>query len=78
MLAGLPVAKLSRQRTVCPSRRKCSQRLEPMNPAPPVISSFIFGSEWVSQRTFRYLNANVQILEELGTEARVTHDETVA
>ena len=42
MLAGLPVAKLSRQRTVCPSRRKCSQRLEPMNPAPPVISSFMF------------------------------------
>ena len=49
-----------------------------MNPAPPVISSFIFVSEWVPQRTFRYLNANVQILEELGTEAWVTHDETVA
>ena len=42
MLAGLPVAKLSRQRTVCPSRRKYSQRLEPMKPAPPVISSFMF------------------------------------
>ena len=31
-----PVAKLSRQRTSCPSPNKASHKLEPINPAPPV------------------------------------------
>src|SRR5436190_11914888 len=36
-LTGLPVMKLSRQTTSCPSARKRSHRCEPMKPAPPVM-----------------------------------------
>ena len=35
-----PVAKLSRQRTSCPSPNKASHKLEPINPAPPVTKIF--------------------------------------
>src|SRR5687767_11708582 len=38
MLSGRPVMKLSTHRTWCPSARNCSQRCDPMNPAPPVMS----------------------------------------
>ena len=41
IFSGLPVAKLSRTRTWWPRVRKCWARLEPINPAPPVISIFI-------------------------------------
>src|SRR5262245_32959539 len=38
MLSRLPVRKLSRARTCCPSARNRSHKWDPMNPAPPVIS----------------------------------------
>src|SRR5262245_4733388 len=39
MLSGDPVRKLSMQMTSLPSCRNRSQRCEPMNPAPPVMST---------------------------------------
>src|SRR6266851_9496543 len=36
MLARLPLKKLSRQITSCPSRNSLSHKWEPRNPAPPV------------------------------------------
>ena len=38
---GFPVEKLSKQRTICPSIKRYSQRLEPIKPAPPVTRTFI-------------------------------------
>ncbi len=38
MLRRLPVSRLSRQMTSCPSARNRSQRCEPTNPAPPVMT----------------------------------------
>ena len=39
MLARLPLKKLSRQMTSCPSRSSRSHRCDPRNPAPPVTST---------------------------------------
>lgn len=41
------MAKLSRHFTVWPSRRRCSQRFDPMNPAPPVTRTFILCFDFV-------------------------------
>ena len=44
MFSNEPVSRLSMQITWCPSPSRCSQRWEPRNPAPPVTTQVLIGT----------------------------------